>query len=149
MTQTLEMSVQEQLFPSQDLVAQQHELMRGFLAEELIGIEFSETDEGVFKIVDDMAIAAECLARTIAESRGDIDPESPAFLQETIVGRLNAEGARGPFLFDVDYDIELKDVEVVDMPTIDRLNARALELAQTIINEVRFAQIISQINKEN
>jgi hypothetical protein len=136
-------SVQERLFAYPDMVNEERERMRGFIAEETLGTDIS-CEAGCLDLVDVLAIAAESLAQTIAESRGGVDPGSEEFLSENLLPRINwiqvgEPGVTADLIFArglaFDPDVDLLDKGTVTEDVVTIVENAAFGMAEILVNE--------------
>jgi hypothetical protein len=134
-------AIQEQLFKVADTVSVHRELMRHFITAETLGMDLIG-EENCFNLADVMAIAAESLAKTIALTRGDVDPQTPEFLSELIIPRLDQEDNEA---LSFNIDTLLKGRNKVDGSVVELVEQKAFTIASYLIGEARQRQIMEAI----
>src|ERR1035438_7722582 len=80
--------LQEQLFPSVDVMGEHTTLMRHFLRAELRGKRLN-SDMSFMLTFEVLSVAASSLAQTLANCRGHVDPESDVFASENFMARMD------------------------------------------------------------
>ncbi len=130
------------LFEVPNPVADEVELMRGFIGSELIGLDVSE-EEGCYQAVDVVGIAAESIAQILAETLGGVDPESENLLSETITPRIN-QVPHPDWQLDIDV---FMGFDRVDAPLVANLADRALALGRAAYSEAQDQNRIEKCGK--
>lgn len=112
--------------------------MHEFMRQETLGLPLDgdDAEQNSQIAIDNMAIAAETLAGTIALSQG-VYPVYPDFTSEAIVESLNKPENEGSqwHIIDIDRDPEWADKLQVDEELVRALMFRAQGIAQALVSK--------------